>query len=91
MTENKLVPSKQLLLNLFHELKALNPPYQLWLAFSDLSRDEPTPFASAWFETYEYNFDELKCPKHYSYDPEQHLFLVDGQELVYLRTLKDNN
>lgn len=91
MTENKLVPSKQLLLNLFHDLKALNPHYQLWLAFSDLSRDEPTPFASAWFETYEYNFDELKCPKHYSYDPEQHLFLVDGQELVYLRALKDNN
>ena len=91
MTENKLVPSKQLLLNLFHDLKALNPHYQLWLAFSDLSRDEPTPFASAWIETYEYNFDELKCPEHFSYDPERHLFLVDGQELVYLRTLKDNN
>lgn len=91
MTENKLVPSKQLLLELLHNLRMLNPGYKFWLAFSDFSRDEPTPFASAWFETYEYNFDELKCPKHYSYDPEQHLFLVDGQELVYLRTLKDNN
>lgn len=91
MTENKLVPSKQLLLELLHNLRMLNPGYQFWLTFSDFSRDEPTPFASAWFETYEYNFDELKCPENFSYDPERHLFLVDEQELVYLRTLKDNN
>ena len=91
MTENKLVPSKQLLRGLVHNLRMLNPGYQFWLAFSDFSRDEPTPFASAWFETYEYNFDELKCPKHYSYDHEQHLFFVDDMELIYLYRLKDNN
>ena len=91
MTEEKLIPSKQLLPGLVHDLRMLNRGYQFWLGFSNLSCDEPAPFTSAWFETYEYNFDELKCPKHYSYDPEQHLFLVDGQELVYLRTLKDNN
>ena len=91
MTENKIVPSKQLLRGLVHNLRMLNPGYQFWLGFSNLSCDEPAPFTSAWLKTYEYNFDELKCQEHFSYDPERQLFLVDGQELVYLRTLKDNN
>lgn len=91
MTEEKLIPSKQLLRGLVHNLRMLNSDYQFWLVFNNSSDDEPFPFLSVCIKTYEYNFDELKCPEHFSYDPDRHLFLVDGMELVYLRTLKDNN
>lgn len=91
MTEERLIPSKKLLQWLVHNLRMLNPGHQFWLEFNNSSDDESFPFLSICIMTYEYNFDDLKCPKHFSYNPEQHLFFVDGMELIYLYRLKDNN